>query len=76
MVTAWQMAAGIVLERSLKDSASKRTWLPMSFADIDQCLVNAEKLVGGLTLNEKRIKVNLDKYAPFFCYRTDLGGSC
>lgn len=66
MVTAWQMAAGTVLERSLKDSASKRTWLPMSFADIDQCLINAEKLIGGLTLNKKRIKANLDKYAPFF----------
>lgn len=66
MVTAWQMAAGIILERTLKDSASKRTWLPMSFADIDQCLINAEKLIGGLTLNKKRIKANLDKYSPFF----------
>ena len=41
MVNAWQTAAGVVLERSLIDSAAKRAWLPMSFVDIDHCLVNA-----------------------------------
>lgn len=66
MVNAWQTAAGVVLERSLIDSAAKRAWLPMSFVDIDHCLVNAEKLITGLTINEKRVKANLDTYSPFF----------
>lgn len=66
MTNAWQVATSPVLERSLADSASKRGWLPMSFADIDHSLMNAEALIKGLTINKKRVKANLDKFAPFF----------
>ena len=53
------------LERTLDDSANKRLIIPEAFLGIDQLLISAEKIVTGLTINEKRISLNLELYAPF-----------
>jgi len=53
------------LERTLDDSANKRLIIPEGFMAIDHMLGIAEKIIDGLVINEKRIALNLDLYAPF-----------
>lgn len=53
------------LERTLDDSANKRLIIPEGFLAVDQILIVAEKILGGLIINEKRITANLHRYAPF-----------
>jgi len=53
------------LERTLDDSANKRIIMAEAFLGVDQILITAEKIISGLVVNEKRIKKNLTKFAPF-----------
>jgi len=53
------------LERTLDDSANKRLIIPEGFLAIDQIVITAEKILSGLVINEKRIIINLQLYAPF-----------
>ena len=53
------------LERTLDDSANKRLIIPEGFLAVDQILITAEKILAGLVINEKRITLNLQLYAPF-----------
>ena len=63
--TAWQNAATNMLERTLDDSANRRTVLPEAFLCADELLSLARKIVGGLRLDERRITANLRTYGPF-----------
>jgi len=54
-----------ILERTLDDSANKRTIIPEAFLATDQILVTSEKILTSLVINEKRITYNLAQYAPF-----------
>jgi adenylosuccinate lyase len=62
---AWQNAAHSLLERTLDDSANRRTLLPEAFLAADELLLTARKLVRGLRINEEAIRRNLAAYAPF-----------
>jgi adenylosuccinate lyase len=62
---AWQNAATNLLERTLDDSANRRTILPEAFLCADELLVLARKIVGGLRVDERRITENLRAYGPF-----------
>ena len=53
------------LERTLDDSANKRTIIPEGFLITDQILISSEKIITGLVVNEPRISYNLNQYAPF-----------
>jgi len=53
------------LERTLDDSANKRLIIPEGFMAADQILITTEKIIAGLVINEKRITLNLQLYAPF-----------
>jgi len=53
------------LERTLDDSANKRIIISEGFLATDQILKTAEKIISGLVINEKRITLNLNLYAPF-----------
>jgi adenylosuccinate lyase len=61
----WQNAATNYLERTLDDSANRRTVLPEAFLCTDELLTLAAKLIEGLRLDERRITQNLRTYGPF-----------
>lgn len=62
---AWDNVAHSLLERTLDDSANRRTILAESFLIVDELLLIADKLVAGLRVNEVAISRNLAFYAPF-----------
>ena len=63
--TSWDNAAGMLLERTLDDSANRRVAIPEMFLAIDEMLTSTANIVDGLTINEKRITHNLNAYWPF-----------
>ncbi len=62
---AWQNAATNYLERTLDDSANRRTILPEALLCTDEIVQLALKVVNGLTVENKRIADNLRTYGPF-----------
>ncbi len=62
---AWQNAATNFLERTLDDSANRRTILPEAILCADEIVSLARKVVEGLRLDERRISQNLRMYGPF-----------
>jgi adenylosuccinate lyase len=62
---AWQNAATNYLERTLDDSANRRTILPEALLCTDEIVQLAIKVVNGLTIDSKRIADNLRTYGPF-----------
>jgi adenylosuccinate lyase len=62
---AWQNAATNLLERTLDDSANRRTILPEALLCTDEILSLARKIVEGLRVDERRIAENLRTYGPF-----------
>jgi adenylosuccinate lyase len=62
---AWDNAAHSLLERTLDDSANRRTLLPEAFLTADELLRTGTRLVKGLVVNESAIQRNLEIYAPF-----------
>ena len=65
LMSAWIPAATDTLERTLRDSAGKRIWLPESFLIMDEALTRTEKVVGGLVIHEDVVDRNLDQFGPF-----------
>jgi len=63
--TAWQNAATNLLERTLDDSANRRTVLAEAFLCADELLTLARKIVDGMRIDERRIAQNLRTYGPF-----------
>ncbi|MCE1252951.1 MAG: adenylosuccinate lyase [Anaerolineae bacterium] len=63
--TAWSNASHSLLERTLDDSANRRSLLPEAFLICDDLIKTLSKLVHNLNINETAIKRNLDTYAPF-----------
>ena len=62
---AWDNAANSLLERSLDDSANRRTLLPEAFLICDELLLTTKQIISGLQVNHEAIKHNLEAYAPF-----------
>ena len=62
---AWQNAAHSLLERTLDDSANRRTLLPEAFLICDEILKTTRRLVQGLKVDQTAIDRNLAAYAPF-----------
>lgn len=62
---AWHNAANSLLERTLDDSANRRSILPESFLIIDELLITSQRIMKGLNINRNAIQRNLDIYAPF-----------
>ncbi len=65
LTSAWQTGAFVTLERTLRDSAGKRSWLPESFLAVDEALTRTERVTKGLIVRDRVIDANLRKYAPF-----------
>jgi len=65
--TAWSNPAMSLLERTLDDSANRRTFLPEGFLAIDECIKTTNAIIKDLVIFEKVIDVNLQKYGIFSC---------
>jgi adenylosuccinate lyase len=63
--TAWQNAATNLLERTLDDSANRRTILPEALLCTDEIVSLARTVVDGLRVDERKISQNLRTYGPF-----------
>ncbi len=63
--TAWQNAATNFLERTLDDSANRRTILPEALLCSDEIVSLARRIVAGLRVDERRIAQNLRAYGAF-----------
>lgn len=62
---AWDNAAHTLLERTLDDSANRRTALPETFLIADELLITTYKITKGLRVNESAIQRNMAIYGPF-----------
>ncbi len=72
----WDNAAHSLLERTLDDSANRRTLLPEAFLIADELLRIATKVVGGLSINMQAIARNLETYGPFAATERVLMALC
>ncbi len=61
----WGNYAHSILERTLDDSANRRTILPESFLIIDEILLSMNKIIKKLEINKIFSRSNLEKFAPF-----------
>jgi adenylosuccinate lyase len=62
---AWDNAAHSLLERTLDDSANRRTLLPEAFLTVDELLQGARVIIDGMQVDEKMLADNLLTYGPF-----------
>lgn len=62
---AWDNAAHSLLERTLDDSANRRSLLPEAFLIADELLRRGRKLVEGLRINRAASERLLTAYGPF-----------
>ncbi|MFU8773470.1 MAG: adenylosuccinate lyase, partial [Anaerolineales bacterium] len=62
---AWDNAAHSLLERTLDDSANRRTLLPEAFLTADELLMVAIRILQGLHIDETALARNLSIYGPF-----------
>lgn len=62
---AWDNAAHSLLERTLDDSANRRSLLPESFLIADELLLVANRLLAGLLVDATAMQRNLSVYGPF-----------
>lgn len=62
---AWDNAAHCLLERTLDDSANRRSAIPEAFLAVDEMLGRALKLVRGLRIDEAAVSANLARWGTF-----------
>lgn len=62
---AWDNAAHSYLERTLDDSANRRSVLPESFLIADELVRRAQRILGGLRVDERASARLLNTYGPF-----------
>ena len=62
---AWDNAAHSLLERTLDDSANRRTILPEAFLIADELIARATRIVDGLRVDDWRANACSATYGPF-----------
>jgi adenylosuccinate lyase len=62
---AWDNAALSLLERTLDDSANRRSLLPEAFLASDELLRSATQLIQGLSTDQSAMQRNLQEYGIF-----------
>lgn len=62
---AQEVAANVVMERGIDDSAGKRSFLPESFLALDEALTRVDRIITGLVVNETSIWRNLHTFSEF-----------
>ena len=74
--TAWDNAANSILERTLDDSANRRTLIPEAFLITDELLHDASVIIKNISIDENAMKLNLDYYGPFAAVERLLMALC
>lgn len=64
-VTAWNNYAHSLLERTLDDSANRRTLLPESFLAVDEILISFTRIIEHLQVKPAAIQRTLQHFGPF-----------
>jgi adenylosuccinate lyase len=64
-VTAWNNYAHSLLERTLDDSANRRTLFPETFLALDEILLTMTRMLQGLQVKEAAVKRTLTQFGPF-----------
>jgi adenylosuccinate lyase len=72
--TVWQNAAYTLLERTLDDSANRRTTIPEAFLACDEILHLVMEVMDGLEFDENSIHQSLEIYGPFVAIERVLTG--
>lgn len=62
---AWQNAAQNLLERTLDDSANRRSIIPEAFLAMEEMIVAMTRIVGNLDVDEEGCRANLSKFGAF-----------
>ena len=62
---AWDNAALSLLERTLDDSANRRSMLPDGFLMTDELIRGAKRILQKIKINPQAVARNLDTYGPF-----------
>ena len=62
---AWDNAAHSALERTLDDSANRRTILPEAFLAVDSIISRVRRVVEGLRIDRQAAERNLARFGPF-----------
>jgi adenylosuccinate lyase len=62
---AWHNAADNLLERTLDDSANRRSIIPESFLAADEIASLAHRVISGLRVERQAVARNLAKFGPF-----------
>lgn len=65
LVTSWITGSFAQLERTLRDSAGRRVWMPEAFMIVDEALTRTEKIVKGMNIHKNAIRRNLLRFTPF-----------
>jgi adenylosuccinate lyase len=61
----WDNAAHSLLERTLDDSANRRSVIPEAFLAVDEMVRTSVRLVTGLHVDERAVAANLARYGVF-----------
>lgn len=61
----WDNAAHSLLERTLDDSANRRTVIPEAFLAVDEMLRVMKRVLTGLHIDEARVHANMERYGLF-----------
>lgn len=64
---AWGNASLSLLERTLDDSANRRSILPEGFLLCDEMISTAQKILDGIVVDQAAIRRTIEDYAPFAC---------
>jgi adenylosuccinate lyase len=62
---AWDNASQALLERTLDDSANRRTIIPEAFIATDEMLITATRIVEKMWIDEAACAHNLERFGPF-----------
>jgi adenylosuccinate lyase len=71
---AWDNAAHSLLERTLDDSANRRSLLPEAFLISDELLRVSQRILSGLQVDQAALARNLAVYGPFAAVERVLMG--
>jgi len=74
--TAWDNAANSFLERTMDDSANRRSILPEAFLISDEILSIASGVLSNLDVDAKAMESNLEIYGPFAAIERVLMALC
>jgi adenylosuccinate lyase len=64
-VVAWDNASNALLERTLDDSANRRSTIPEAFLASDEMLTTCSSIITNLAIDREGISSTLDFYGPF-----------